>query len=158
MPQIPEKLQIPLAGRYQLQLRESVQSVDDNLSHTVSCRRWWECNRAPRLMAGEGTVASVAMIKRAIQERACLSGTHASFRVRFAPHALGRDEKGRHIVVAFEYGGVTTGRAHWMWFEVERLRDLQRTGDPWRSGPRESSPQFDLTEIEAAVDNSRAPS
>jgi hypothetical protein len=50
------------------------------------------------------------MIKRAIQHRACLSGTHVEFRVRFAPHILGRDENGRHIVFAFEYGGLTLGR------------------------------------------------
>lgn len=97
---------------------------------------------------------SLATIKRAIQERACLSGTHVQFRVRFAPHALGRDEKGKHIVLAFEYGGLTLGGTHWMSFAVDRLRDLQLTGDPWRSGSRESRPRFDLTDIEAAVGDS----
>ena len=92
------------------------------------------------------------MIRRAIEERACLSGTHVAFRVRFAPHALGRDENGRQSVLAFEYGGLTLGRPHWVCFVVDRLRGLQRTGDPWRSGSPESRPQFDLTEIEAAVD------
>jgi hypothetical protein len=94
------------------------------------------------------------MIKRAIRDRACLSGTHVEFRVRFAPHALGRDGEGRHIVLAFEYGGLTLGRCHWMSLAVDRLRDLQPTGDPWRSGARESRPRFDLTDIEAAVDDS----
>jgi hypothetical protein len=47
------------------------------------------------------------MIKRAICDRACLSGSHGTFRVRFAPHALGRDENARHIVFAFEHGGLT---------------------------------------------------
>ena len=67
------------------------------------------------------------MIKRAIQHRACLSGTHTEFRVRFAPHVLGRDENGRHIVLAFEYGGQTL------------------------IGSLESRPQVDLKGIEAAV-------
>lgn len=105
---------------------------------------------------GHRASASVAIIKRAIQDRACLRGTHVEFRVRFAPHALGRDENGRHIVCAFEYGGLTLRRSHWVWFEVDRLRGLQRTGDPWRSGPLESRPQFDLRVIEAAVDDSWA--
>ena len=98
--------------------------------------------------------ANVATIKRAIQDRACLSGTHVQFRVRFAPHALGRDEKGRRSVIAFEYGGLTLGRPNWACFVVDRLRGLQRIGDPWRSGSPESRPECDLTEIEAAVDES----
>jgi hypothetical protein len=100
----------------------------------------------------ERALANVAMIKQAIHDRACLSGTHVEFRVRFAPHALGRDENGRHVVLAFEYGGLTLGRAHWVCFAVHRLRGLQRTGDPWRSASLESRPPFDVTEIEAAVD------
>jgi hypothetical protein len=99
-------------------------------------------------------LASSATIRRAIQDRACLSGTHVQFRVRFAPHALGRDEEGRHIVFAFEYGGLTLGRSHWMWFDVDRLRDLRPTEDPWRSGPLDSRPRLDLTDIEAAVNDS----
>ena len=96
--------------------------------------------------------ANAAIIKLAIYDRACLCGTYAQFRVRFASHALGRDENGRHIVFAFEYGGLTLGRPHWVWFAVDRLRALRRTGDPWRSGSPESRPQFNLTEVEAAVD------
>jgi len=91
------------------------------------------------------------MIMRAIQHRACLSGTHAEFRVPFAPHVLGRDKNGRHIVLAFEDGGLTLGRAHWVCFAVHRLRGLQRTGDPWRIGYLESRPQVGLKGIEAAV-------
>ena len=105
-------------------------------------------------MAGERAAASVDMIRRAIEDRACLSGTHVEFRVRFAPHALGRDKNGRHIVFAFEYGGLTLGRAHWVSFAVDRLRNLRRTKDPWRNGSLESRPQFTATEIEAAVDDS----
>ena len=43
-------------------------------------------------MAEDWAAATVAIIKRAIQDRVCLSGSHVGFRVRFAPHALGRDE------------------------------------------------------------------
>ena len=105
-------------------------------------------------MAGERAAETVAVIRRAIQDRACLSGTHVGFRVRFAPHALGRDENGRHIVIALEYGGLTLGELHWVYFVVDRLRGLQQTEDPWRTGPLESRPQFDLTEVEAAIDDS----
>jgi hypothetical protein len=105
-------------------------------------------------MAGERAVATVAMIRRAIQDRACLSGFHVEFRVRFAPHALGRDENGRRSVFAFEYGGMTLGRPHWVCFVVDRLRGLERSADQWRSGSLKSGPQFDLVEIEAAVDDS----
>lgn len=105
-------------------------------------------------MAGERAAETVAIIKRAIQDRACLSGTHVEFRVRFAPHALGRDESGRHSVIAFEYGGLTLGQPHWVCFVVDRLHGLQRTGDPWRTSSLESRPQFDLAELEAAVDSS----
>ena len=105
-------------------------------------------------MSAERAAATVAMIRRAIQDRACLSGTHVEFRVRFAPHALGRDENGRQSVFAFEYGGLTLGRPHWVSFAVDRLRGLHPTGDPWRSGSLESRPKFRLTEIEAAVDGS----
>ena len=104
-------------------------------------------------MDGERAAANAAMIKHAIQDRVCLSGTHVEFRVRFAPHALGRDENGKRSVFAFEYGGLTLGRPHWVCFALDRLRGLQRTRDPWRSGSLESRPQFDLTEIEAAVDD-----
>jgi hypothetical protein len=107
-----------------------------------------------RKMAGERAIVTVAMIKRAIRDRMCLSGTHAEFRVRFAPHALGRDENGRYAVLAFEYGGLTLGRTHWAHFVVDRLRRLQLTGDPWRTGSLESRPKFELTEIEAAIDAS----
>jgi hypothetical protein len=41
-----------------------------------------------------------------------------------------------------------------VYFVVDLLRDLHRTGDPWRSGPLEGRPQFDITEIEAAIDDS----
>ena len=105
-------------------------------------------------MAGERAAATAAMIKRAIQDRACLRGSHMEFRVRFAPHALGRDENGRHIVIAFEYGGLTLGQQHWVCFVVDRLRGLQQTADPWRTGPLQSRPQSNLTEIEAAIDDS----
>jgi hypothetical protein len=109
-----------------------------------------KCSK-PEQVSRERALASEAMIKRAIHERACLGGTHVEFRVRFAPHALGRDETGRSIVFAFEYGGLTLGRAQWVWFAVDRLRDLRRTGDPWCSGSLESRPQVDLTDIVAAV-------
>ena len=107
-------------------------------------------------MAREGTAATatVALIKRAIQDRACLSGRHVEFRVRFAPHALGRDQNGTLCVVAFEYGGMTMGRAQWVCFEVHRLRALQPNSDPWRRGSLESRPHFDLAEIEVAVADS----
>ena len=105
-------------------------------------------------MAEERAAATVTLITRAIQDRACLSGTHVQFRVRFAPHALGRDEKGRHSVIAFEYGGLTLGRPNWACFVVDRLRGLQRIEDPWPSGSLESRPECDLTEIEATVDES----
>ena len=95
--------------------------------------------------------ASVAMIKRAIEERHCLSGTHVEFRVRFAPHALKRDENGRPIVFGFEYGGLTLGRAHWVCFAVHRLRGLEPNGDPWRSGSAENRPEFGPTDVEARV-------
>jgi len=104
-------------------------------------------------MSGERVAAAVAMIKRAIQGRVCLSGTHVEFRVRFAPHALGRDENGRRSVFALEYGGMTLGRPHWVCFAVDRLRSLRQTGDPWRTGSLTSRPQFYLTEIEVAVDD-----
>ena len=104
-------------------------------------------------MAGERAAETAALIRRAIKDRACLSGFHVQFRVRFAPHALGRDESGRHSVFAFEYGGMTLGRSHWVCFAVDRLRGLQLTSDRWRSGSLESRPQLDLTEIEAAVDH-----
>jgi hypothetical protein len=91
------------------------------------------------------------MIKRAICDRACLSGSHGTFRVRFAPHALGRDENARHIVFAFEHGG-GPGQAS-LWFPVDRLHGLQRNADPWCTGSPESRPQSDLSEIEAAVDD-----
>ena len=105
-------------------------------------------------IAGERATATVATIKRAIRDRVCLSGTHVQFRVRFAPHALGRDENGRYSVFAFEYGGLTLGQPHWVCFLVDRLRGLQRTRDPWCSGSLESRPQLGLTEIEAAIDES----
>ena len=98
--------------------------------------------------------ASAAVIKCAIQDRVCLSGTHVSYRVRFAPHALGRDENGRLVVFGFEYGGMTLGRAHWVCFAVHRLRGLQRNEDAWRSGSVESRPLLGLADIEAGVDES----
>jgi hypothetical protein len=106
----------------------------------------------PEQASQERVLASTAMIKLAIHDRGCLSGSHQAFRVRFAPHALGRDGKGRHIVFAFEYGGLTLGKPHWMWFPVNRLRGLQRNADPWCTGSPERRPPLDLSEIEAAVD------
>jgi hypothetical protein len=73
--------------------------------------------------------------------------------VRFAPHSLVRDENGQHIVFGFEYGGLTLGRAHWVCFAVHRLRGLKRSADPWCTGSPKSRPQFDLAEIETAVDD-----
>ena len=110
--------------------------------------------KAEQTAADERAAATAATIKRAIQSRACLSGIHVGFRVRFAPHALGRDENGRHIVIAFEYGGLTLGQLHWAYFVVDRLRGLQQTEDPWRTGPLKSRPKFNLTEIEVAIDDS----
>jgi hypothetical protein len=93
------------------------------------------------------------MIKKAIEDRACLTGTYFSFRVRFAPHALGRDERSAQTVIAFEYRGMTTGRSNWVALAVDRLRGLQRVSDPWRSGHLEKARQFHLTDIETAVDS-----
>lgn len=103
-------------------------------------------------MAGERTAENMALISRAIQERACLSGIHLEFRVRFAPHALGTDENGKHSVFAYEYGGLTLHRPNWMYLTVDRLRTLQRTADPWRTGARASWPKVNLTDIEAAIE------
>lgn len=104
-------------------------------------------------MAQDRETANASIITHAIRNRVCLNGTHVAFRVRFAPHALGRDKDGRRSVLAFEYGGMTLGRPHWVCFGVDRLRGLQRNGDPWRSGSLQSMPQFDSMEIEAAVDD-----
>jgi hypothetical protein len=99
------------------------------------------------------TDATAVVIEWAIRDRACLRGTHVEFRVRFAPHVLGRDGCGRHVVLALEYGGLTLGRPHWVSFALHRLRGLQRAeDDPWRSGPVDSRPQLNLTKIDAAVD------
>jgi hypothetical protein len=38
---------------------------------------------------------------------------------------------GTHRLFAFEYGGLTLGEPHWMWFPVNRLRGLQRNADRW---------------------------
>lgn len=105
-------------------------------------------------MDRERTAATLAMIACAIQNRVCLSGSHVAFRVRFAPHALGRDENGRHSVFAFEYDGLTLGRPHWVYFVVDRLRGLKRNADPWRPGSLESRPQLRLTEILATTGDS----
>ena len=105
-------------------------------------------------MAAERTAATAATIISAIQDRACLSGTHFGFRVRFAPHAFGRDENGRRSVFAFEYGGLTLGRPRWICFAADRLRGLRRTGDSWPIISLESRPRVNLTEIEAAIDAS----
>jgi hypothetical protein len=105
-------------------------------------------------MPEERAAATAALVKRAIQDWACLSGTYVEFRVRFAPHALGRDDNGKRCVLAFEYGGLTLGRSHWVYFVVDRLRGLQLTRDPWRSGPLRSRLQLALSWIEAAVDDS----
>ena len=112
-----------------------------------------QARRAGHRRATSQPDAAAAVIEGAIRDRACLSGKHVEFRVRFAPHVLGRDECGRHIVLAFEYGGLTLGRAHWVCFVVDRLRQLNRTEDPWRSGSLESRPQIDLADIAAAVDD-----
>ena len=104
-----------------------------------------------RVMAEGRETANASIITHAIRDRVCLSGTHVGFRVRFAPHALGCGKDGRYSVLAFEYGGMTLGRPHWVCFEVKHLRGLQRTEDPWRSGCLQSRPQFDI-EIEAAID------
>jgi hypothetical protein len=80
----------------------------------------------PEEASRERAAATVGMIKQAIQDRACLSGKHVEFRVRFAPHALGRDENGQHIVFGFEYGGLTLGRAHWVCFAVQRQGPTHR--------------------------------
>src|SRR6476661_7128925 len=98
-------------------------------------------------MAGKRAAATVTLITRAIQDRVCLRGTHYQFRVRFAPHALGRDEKGRRSVIAFEYGGLTLGRPNWVCLVVARLHGLQQTGEPWPSDCLKSRPHCDLTEI-----------
>jgi hypothetical protein len=94
------------------------------------------------------------MIRGAIERRGCLSGRHATFRVQFAPHVLGRDERGRYVVVAFEYGGLTVGGMRWMHLMADRLRELQPKGDPWRTGPVESRPQFKLAQVVVAVNPS----
>jgi hypothetical protein len=103
--------------------------------------------------AAQRASATTAIIKRAIQDRACLSGTYATYRMRFAPHTLGYDDEGEHVVVAFEFGGRVTGQAEWMCFSVDRLRGIQRTADPWRGGFWEGRPKLDLRDVEAAVDD-----
>ena len=106
-------------------------------------------------MFGERATTNEAIIIRAILARACLSGTHVSFRVRFAPHAFGLDEQGKRSVVAFEYGGMTVGQSNWVCFAVDRLRALHLTSDPWRTGSLESRPtKANLTDVEAAIDAS----
>jgi hypothetical protein len=105
-------------------------------------------------MAGRRSAETIELIKRAIQDRICLSGRHYAFRVRFAPHALGRDWHGTNIVAAFEYGGMILNQAHWMTLVLDRLHGLQINRDPWRTGPLESRQQFGITQLEVAVDTS----
>jgi hypothetical protein len=102
----------------------------------------------------ELTGETVSMIRGAIEPRGCLSGRHATFRVRFAPHVLGRDERGRYVVVASEYGGLTIGGTRWMHLMADRLRELQPNGDPRRTGRVESRRQFKLAQVVAAADPS----
>lgn len=105
-------------------------------------------------MVGNQAAANGAVIKGAIQARVCLSGTHLGFQVRFAPYALGRDAHGRQIVIASEYSGRALDDLHWVHFVVDHLGGLVRTEDQWRSCPMENMPQFNLTEIGTAVDDS----
>jgi hypothetical protein len=105
-------------------------------------------------MAGEGPVEKMALIKRAIENRICPTGRHYEFRVRFAPHAVGRDQNHRYVVIAFEYGGLTLGKPKWVTLVPSRLRELRANGDPWRTGPLASRPSFRIFRVEVAVDAS----
>jgi hypothetical protein len=73
-----------------------------------------------------------------------------SFECGFTPHALGRDENGRHNVFAFEYDGLTLERPRAWWNACATSTGSKISGAValW------SGPQFDLTEIEVAVDDS----
>jgi len=106
-----------------------------------------------RKMAEKRAAATVEMIKCAIQDGVCLSGTHLGFLVRFAPYALGRGEDGRQIVIASESSGLTVSEPNWVYFVVDYLRGLQRSEDPHGSGPLATKPPFNLTEVEAAIDD-----
>ena len=129
-----------------------LQSIHGDDAATGTPSRFFVVGKAS---ATERAASNVAVIKRAIQDRVCLSGTHVEFRVRFAPHALGRDANGRAAVFGLEYGGMTLGRAHWVCFGVHRLRRLRRIEDLWRTGSMESGCQFGLTEVDIVVDDIR---
>ena len=95
-------------------------------------------------MDGERAAATVVTIKQAIKDRACLSGTHVEFRVRFAPHALGRDKSGQHSVIAFEYGGMTLGQPPWVVLHGEPPVPAPADQRSMAQQPFAGRPQFDL--------------
>jgi hypothetical protein len=72
-----------------------------------------------------------------------------SFECGFTPHALGRDENGGHNVFAFEYGGLTSERPRAWWIACATSTGLKISG----AVVLLSGPQFDLMEIEVAVDD-----
>src|SRR4051812_607515 len=95
------------------------------------------------------------IIRRAIADKASVTGEYESYIQLFSPHALGRDAGGDATVVAFQYGGGTpaglpVGGA-WRSYLVPRLRQVRRNNDKWVAGPLGGKPLHVLKTIDIAV-------
>jgi hypothetical protein len=73
----------------------------------------------------------------------------------FSPHAIGEDNSGAAIVVAYQYGGGRRGglpaAGEWVCFYVAGLSDVERNADPWLAAPLTLKPVHVLKSIDIAA-------
>jgi hypothetical protein len=91
-------------------------------------------------------------IRQAVIDRCCLTATYEHRIRHFSPHSIGRDDDGERHVMAFQYGGQSSKPlpplGQWRCFAVQKLQNVLRNTDDWRTGPGHSRPNKCVTHVD----------
>jgi len=103
---------------------------------STSRRLAWQLEKMPSAAAA-GSAVTYHLIRQAITDRCCLTGSYDGRIRHFAPHAIGQGEDGQANVLAFQYAGQSMTDlppgGEWRCFRVDGLSGVRRNDDRWHS-------------------------
>ncbi len=96
-----------------------------------------------------------SLLRQAILRRQQVIAEYQRFPREFCPHALGRDDKGRQMVMAFQFGGSgSKGLAaggEWRCFEVAKLQAVSVVDGEWHTSRDHSRANRCVTRVDVEV-------
>ena len=95
---------------------------------------------------------SYHLIRQAVIDKCCLTATYRGRPRHFSPHAIGRSDEGHANVMAYQYGGSSSGKLpEWRCFHIVELHRVVRNSDPWHTASDHSRMNTCVTHVDVRV-------